>query len=279
MDTLKDWLEKGCALLSDCKIDNAKGEAWYLLEYVRKIDRVYYLTHMEEELTTEQKEEYMHCLKLRMDHIPLQYITGTQEFMGLEFKVNSNVLIPRQDTETLIEEILSQQRVFSNVLDMCTGSGCIGISLAKLLPCDHITGVDISDKALEVAKENAHTLNAPVEFIKSNLFEQVSGTYDLIVSNPPYIPTLVVNTLMPEVKEHEPILALDGMSDGLYFYKKIVEESVNYMNEFGFLFFEIGYDQGKAVADLMRYAGYSQINIKKDLAGLDRIVYGRYNRE
>ena len=219
-------------------------------------------------------KEYELAVKKRAEHIPLQYIVGETEFMGLKFKVNSNVLIPRQDTETLVEEALKKVKPGMKVLDMCTGSGCIIISILHNVEGVKGYAVDISKQAVNVAKENAKLNEVPVLFERSDLFEMVTEKFDVIVSNPPYIPTDVIPQLMPEVQVFEPVEALDGKEDGLYFYRKIVEQSRDYLNPGGYLMFEIGYDQGKDVSEMMTDAGFSDVCVKKDLAGNDRVVTG-----
>ena len=200
----------------------------------------------------------------------------------MRFYVNENVLIPRQDTEILVEEVLKLSRtVFSeerrkalNILDVCTGSGCILLSLLSNLENATGTGVDLSEKALKVAETNRENLGIPARWVHSNLFDKVQGTYDMIISNPPYIKTSVIEELMDEVKFHEPKMALDGKEDGLYFYREIIREAEQYLKEGGILAFEIGYDQGEAVSQLMEKQGYSQVQVIQDLAGLDRCVTG-----
>lgn len=274
MYTLKTLLNKGIEILNNQNIENADIDAWYLLEFFLGIDRTYYILNKEEKVSEEKAFIYLKSINKRATHYPLQYITNTQDFMGYSFKVNENVLIPRQDTETLIEEILNTVNNVNTVLDMCTGSGCIAISLYKLLNPNKVVAVDISKKALEVAIENARILNANVEFINSDLFENLSNQkFDLIVSNPPYIETRVIDTLMEEVKNYEPLIALDGKQDGLYFYRKIIKQAKYYLNENGYLFFEIGFNQGDEIKNLFVTEGFKNIVIKKDLAGLDRIAY------
>ena len=194
--------------------------------------------------------------------------------MGLPFYVDENVLIPRQDTECLVEEVL---RVSDgqDVLDLCTGSGCIGVSLSVLGGCHSVTASDISEKALRVAERNARANEAEISLIQSDLFASIEGTFDIVVSNPPYIPVGEMEGLMPEVREHEPELALAAAEDGLLFYNSIIKEIRRFLREGGWLFFEIGSGQGEAVSGRMRQAGFSGVEIKKDLAGLDRIVCGR----
>lgn len=273
--TYREAIETGARILQKENIADAKIDAWYLLQMACKIDRNFYYLHEEDELTAEQQSEYESTVHKRAEHVPLQYIIGEQEFMGLKFKVNSNVLIPRQDTETLVEEALRVAKPGMRVLDLCTGSGCIIISLAKNVADISCTGSDISKQALLVAKENAKANEVEVEWERSDLFENISGTFDLIVSNPPYIPTGEIPGLMPEVRDFEPVDALDGKEDGLYFYRIITEKSPEYLTSDGYLYFEIGYDQGEAVSAMMRQCGYTQVEVIKDLAGNDRVVKGR----
>lgn len=272
--TFREAIEVGEGILKQAGIADAKIDAWLLLALVCKINRTYYYVHMDEELTIEQKEEYENVLKKRAEHIPLQYITGEQDFMGMTFKVSPSVLIPRQDTEVLVAEALKIIRPGMKVLDMCTGSGCILISILKNVTGVEGDGFDISKQALIVARENAKLNNVVATFEKSDLFEMVTDTYDVIVSNPPYIPTDVINTLMPEVAQFEPYQALDGKEDGLHFYRKIVKECKNYLNPNGKILFEIGHDQGEAVSEMLTYAGFSDVRVVKDLAGNDRVVIG-----
>lgn len=272
--TLKEAYEYGQKVLMNAEIDDAVLDAWYLLEYVTGISRALYFLRMNEEMNEQNEVQYKTYLETRAKHIPLQHITGVQEFMGLEFNVNEHVLVPRQDTEVLVEETLKVLNPEMEVLDMCTGSGCIIISLVKFAKAISGTAVDISEDALKVAKSNAEKLDADVKFIHSDLFAEVEGTYDVIVSNPPYIRTAVIEELKEEVKFHDPFLALDGKEDGLFFYRKIIDESPNYLKKNGRLYFEIGHDQGEDVKNLMEEAGFVEVYVKKDLAGLDRVVCG-----
>jgi release factor glutamine methyltransferase len=230
--------------------------------------------HMDEDLLEEQVSEYENTLKKRAEHVPLQYIVGETEFMGLKFKVNSNVLIPRQDTETLVEEALKVVKPGMKVLDLCTGSGCIIISILHNVSEVEGYAIDISKQALLVAKENAKLNEVQVMFERSDLFDNVTGTFDVIVSNPPYIRTEEIAKLMPEVSHFEPIEALDGKEDGLYFYRRIIEQCREYLNPQGKILFEIGYDQGEEVSSLLREAGFYGVQIIKDLAHNDRVVCG-----
>lgn len=272
--TLREAYEYGQEKLKNAGIEDAVLDAWYLLEFVTGISRAMYFVRMNEEMSVEQEMGYKVCTDTRAKHIPLQHITGVQEFMGFEFHVNEHVLVPRQDTEVLVESVLDVLQPKMEVLDMCTGSGCIIISLDKLAKRIKGTGVDISEDALIIANKNNSDLGANVAFLHSDLFENVEGTFDVIVSNPPYIRTAVIEELKEEVKFHDPYLALDGKEDGLYFYRRIVEESPKYLKQHGKLYFEIGHDQGQEVKELMENAGFMEVTVKKDLAGLDRVVYG-----
>ena len=275
--TYREALNLGEKVLETASIVEAKLDAWLLLEMVCKIDRSFYYLHMEDDLLEEQVSEYEIALKKRAEHVPLQYIVGETEFMGLKFKVNSSVLIPRQDTETLVEEALKVITPGMRVLDLCTGSGCIIVSILHNVADVEGYATDISKQALNVAKENAKLNGVAVNFERSDLFDNVTGTFDVIVSNPPYIPSLEVVKLMPEVGSFEPLEALDGKEDGLYFYRKIAEEAPKYLRAGGGLFLEIGCDQGACVAELLRQQGFADVKVVKDLAGLDRVVEG-FNR-
>ena len=273
--TWQECCRQGARELTDAGIENANADAWFLMEAVCSITRNFYYMHAQDEMPDAQEKCYRDYIRKRCSHIPLQYLTGEQEFMGLNFKVTPDVLIPRQDTEVLVEEALKYVKDGYRVLDMCTGSGCIAISLKSFAPKAQVIAADISRAALLVAEENAGRNHQQIQFINSDLFEQITGEFDVIVSNPPYIPSEVISTLMPEVRDHEPVLALDGTEDGLYFYKLITENSISYLKEGGMLLYEIGYDQGKAVSGLMKDHGYEDIRIIKDLAGLERVVCGR----
>lgn len=273
----------GVKELEQAGIAEADTDARLLLEYVCKTDRNTLFVHGDREVSAEEYASYVNCISERKKHRPLQYITGVQEFMGLEFAVNEHVLIPRQDTEILVEEAMRHLHDGMRILDMCTGSGCILLSLLYYSnDCSGI-GVDISADALQVAEQNAERVgelkNSTIsaEFIQSNLFEQLdeqAGSFEIIVSNPPYIQSDVIETLMPEVRDFEPHMALDGRTDGLYFYREIISQAGKYLAGGGALFFEIGYDQGAAVKGLMEAAGYPGVEVVKDFAGLDRVVYG-----
>ncbi|HHX13157.1 MAG TPA: peptide chain release factor N(5)-glutamine methyltransferase [Clostridiales bacterium] len=274
MSTYREMLLYGKEYLKQHDIADADVDSWYLLAHVCGMNRAEYLLRSEEIVAEKEYDLYIRLLKKRGSHIPLQLITGTQEFMGLGFHVSSDVLIPRQDTENLVIEVLKVCEGKS-VLDMCTGSACIIVSLAKLGSLKKAVGVDISEKALSIASKNAEQHKVKVEFIESDLFANIEGMYDIIVSNPPYIPTKDIESLMVEVKDHEPIIALDGDEDGLSFYKRIGNEINEYLTPKGYIFLEIGYDQGLAVTEILVNAGIEDIKVIKDLSGLDRVVYGR----
>ncbi len=255
-------------------IEEAANDAWLLLQEAAVLTRTRYLLCSGEEVPAETVDRYRKMVRLRGQHIPLQHLTGEQEFFGFSFRVNEQVLIPRQDTETLVEEARKRIRPGDAVLDLCTGSGCIIISLAKLIPGLRATGSDLSKEALTVARENAANLGADVSFVESDLFEKIQGQFDCIVSNPPYIPSGEIGSLMEEVRLHEPLMALDGGADGLDFYRRIVEGSLSFLKSGGFLLFEVGCEQADSVCCLME-PFYQEIEIIRDLAGRNRVVAGR----
>lgn len=262
--------------LRESGIADAVYDSRILLEFVCKTDGSYLLAHPERELSEEEETEFYLLLEKRADHIPVQYITGKQEFMGLEFVVSDACLIPRQDTEILVEEVMRHLQDGMSLLDMCTGSGCILLSLLHYSNDCIGTGADISKDALDIAKENAQKLCLEAEFIESDLFDQIRGKYDLIVSNPPYIQSDVIMTLDSEVKDHEPILALDGDTDGLSFYRRITKDAKKHLVRGGMLFYEIGYDEKNEVMSIMQDEGFHDITCVKDLSGNDRVVYGTF---
>ena len=272
--TYRKLLNDAKEYLKSAGIADAEIDAWYLLSHVFGISRAYFLLYGQDECPEDKVSVYENLLKKRAARIPLQYITGVQEFMGLEFEVDENVLIPRQDTEILVEEVLKVCKGKS-VLDLCTGSGCIILSLAKYGNLKRAVGSYISQKALQVARKNSEKLNLDVLLICSDLFEKIEGKYDIIVSNPPYIKSEDYISLMPEVRDHEPKLALEAGTDGLIFYRRIINDLPRFLNPGGFVFFEIGYDQGEAVEKLLSKAGFTDIKVKKDLSGLDRVVYAK----
>ena len=291
--TLKEAYTEAGRRLKERGIPEASLDAWLLLEYVTGVSRASYYADPDREMNGTDLKRYRFLIGQRAEHIPLQHLTGTQEFMGLEFAVNDQVLIPRQDTEILVEQALAvlkngevpAGRGHIRILDMCTGSGCILLSVlhwSRKMLQDRTaggqdiliegTGADVSPGALATAEENARRLGVKAEFVQSDLFDSISGRYGMILSNPPYIRTAEIENLQEEVRLHDPVLALDGREDGLYFYRRIVRESC--LENGGMLMFEIGFDQAEAVSGLMRDAGFAGIAVKKDLAGLDRVVSG-----
>lgn len=280
--TLKQLYKVGTVKLAEEGIEEFSLDAWYLLEYVTGVSKAMYFAEPERAVSEENADRYIDCIRRRAAHIPLQHITGEQEFMGYPFCVNEHVLIPRQDTEILVEEAIQVMRPKMKILDMCTGSGCIVLSILKMCREKYYMtdlqgiGADVSEEALKVARENGRRLGVPVTWIQSDLFAKIpeEEKYDVIVSNPPYIETAVIDTLQEEVRLHDPYIALDGKEDGLYFYRRIISEAGKYLKTQGKLMFEIGCDQAESVEELMKNAGYEQITVKKDLAGLDRVVYG-----
>ena len=273
--TYREAILLGESILQKAKIVDAKNDAWLLLAMACRIDHTYYYVHMDEEMSQEQIGEYQALLSKRAERIPLQYIVGEQEFMGLTFSVNEHVLIPRQDTEVLVEEVMKNLHDGFRILDLCTGSGCILLSLLHYSNDCSGVGADLSEEALEVARKNAEQLGeSSALFVQGDLFAPVEGKFEIIVSNPPYICSDVIPTLMEEVREHEPMQALDGGADGLDFYRKIIQGAKEHLCGGGQLFFEIGYDQGEAVQRLMEQAGYREVECVQDFAGLDRVVFG-----
>lgn len=286
--TLRDAVNYGKQFLEDFGIENAQYDATELLLLVMGISRTQYLINSMDKIDSGKLAEYAELINKRAEHIPLQHITGIVNFYGREYKVNANVLIPRQDTEILVEEVMKLTNSESRVLDMCTGSGCIIISLAASGHTSEngAVAIDISDDALKVADYNKKYNNADyIKLIKSDMFssseceqyKNEDNRFDVIVSNPPYIPTKDIDELSEEVRLHDPVLALDGDTDGLKFYKSITKQSVNYLKENGYLCYEIGYNQAEDVRNIMEQCGYSGIKVIKDLAGLDRVVIGRLN--
>lgn len=288
MRTYKEVLEDGIHLLDAAALEEARLDAWLLLEYTADITRAWYYAHMDDALDEETAARYINLCEKRVQRIPLQHLTGQAWFMGYEFYVDERVLIPRQDTEVLVEEALSCMKSLEkpHILDMCTGSGCILLSLLMELSDASGTGVDVSEGALCVARENRKRLGLAerAELIQSDLFsadyfDKNSGKeqqeYDMLISNPPYIRTADIEGLMDEVRLHDPRIALDGMADGLYFYEKITEQAGAHLKPGGWLMYEIGCDQGADVAAIMKKNNFTEIEVKKDLAGLDRVVKGR----
>ena len=279
------------AQLKENNIDTPAQEAGVLLCQALKCDRTYLYAHPEQEVDEPIVEQVLDNAMKRINKVPLQYIVGSTEFMSLTFKVTPSVLIPRQDTELLVETCINlankaiggvgscSPRSIS-ILDMCTGSGCVAVSLAWYLGQARLTACDISDAALEVAKDNAKNNGVAqrITFLQGDLFEALIGStpsFDIIASNPPYIESETISTLDPEVRSNEPLLALDGGTDGLDFYRRISKEATSYLKQGGYLVFEIGYNQGQLVSTLLTESGFTNVSVLKDLCNNDRVVLGQ----
>lgn len=278
--TYRQMCHNGAAILADAGITDAEYDSFALLEYITGMDRTAYILNGSKSVPEDIAERYDAVIDRRSSHIPLQHITGQAWFYGRSFNVNSDVLVPRQDTEVLVSEALKVINAKDSVLDMCTGSGCIIITLALEKKLGRALGADISEAALKVASGNREKLGADdVTFVKSNIFSDINVNddelFDVIVSNPPYIATGEIETLTEEVRIHDPYIALDGLEDGLHFYREITQQSMNYIKSGGWLLYEIGYTQAHDVSDIMSEYGYSNIKVIKDLAGLDRVVMGQ----
>ena len=278
---IRDALKRGCEVLEGAESESPRLDAQVLLLAVLREERTVLVSHPERELASQEEQLYNQYISERALGKPVSYITGMKEFMGLEFAVNEAVLIPRPETELLVEEAV---RVLNGkamrVLDLCTGSGAIAVSIRHFVPQAEVTATDLSEEALKVAWENAERLTAGgIRFLQGDLFEAFSnlqspgsGLFNLIVSNPPYIPAKVIDGLMPDVKDFEPRLALDGGTDGLDIYRRLIPQAAEHLAPGGVLLLEIGFDQGETVPDLCRQAGLGNIAVLKDLAGLDRVV-------
>ncbi len=278
--TYRQMCHNGAAILANAGITDAEYDSFALLEYITGMDRTAYILNGSKSVPGDIAERYDAVIDRRSSHIPLQHITGQAWFYGRGFNVNSDVLVPRQDTEVLVSEALKVINAKDSVLDMCTGSGCIIITLALEKKLGRALGADISEAALKVASGNREKLGADdVTFVKSNIFSDINVNddelFDVIVSNPPYIATGEIETLTEEVRIHDPYIALDGLEDGLHFYREITQQSMNYIKSGGWLLYEIGCTQAHDVSDIMSEYGYSNIKVIKDLAGLDRVVMGR----
>ncbi|WP_026660706.1 peptide chain release factor N(5)-glutamine methyltransferase [Butyrivibrio sp. AC2005] len=282
--------KEGEEKLNNAGISEASLDARLLLEHVCGTDHNTLLSHGDMDVEDGKVSAYREMIGKRMERIPVAYIIGSCEFMGIDFDVTSDVLIPNQDTETLSEEALRYIHDGMNMLDLCTGSGCIALSILKYTNDTRAVGTDLSEKALLIAEKNAARLGMSERFkaVKadifpdkeelSKIFESEDNTsdikFDIIVSNPPYIPTAVIETLEPEVKTYEPYMALDGSEDGLLFYRRIIPGAKELLYKSGYLLLEIGYDQGPAVKELMEQNGYKDVQVIKDLGGNDRVVSG-----
>ena len=275
--TIRELFAESLIKLETAQVPNARNDLYLLLEATCDISHSDFLLHPEMEVDSEKKVLFEKLLSERCKRVPLQYLLRETCFMGFSFLVNEHVLIPRPDTEVLVEAAQKSIRDGERILDLCTGSGCILISLLKLSKAAFGVGVDLSGKALEVAKENANKLLGESEeryrFLEGDLFEPIADErFDVLVSNPPYIESAVIESLEPEVKEYEPHMALDGSTDGLLFYRRIARKAPEVLAEGGRIFLEIGYNQAEAVTELLAAAGFVQIEVIKDYAGLDRVV-------
>ena len=272
---VKKLLEQAETKLSQAHIEDAKNDSWLLAEYVFGITRADYYKDMSVTVCEKLAAKYIDYIDTRSRRIPLQYITGNQEFMGFPIRVNRHVLIPRQDTELLVETVVQDIRSRekkTEVLDLCTGSGCIGISIDRICRNVNVTGADISEEALKTASENNEINHTHMALIKSDLFENIKKKFDIIVSNPPYIPTEETNHLMDEVKNYEPRIALDGEKDGLKFYRRIADEAGDYLKDQGKIYLEIGWNQAEQVSEILKEKGWKDITVLKDLSRRDRVV-------
>ncbi|MDD6072271.1 MAG: peptide chain release factor N(5)-glutamine methyltransferase [Clostridiales bacterium] len=278
MATIEELLQYGREQLEKSGNEYAKYERKVLLEEVLGCNYMYMLMNGSEEVEACKEQQYKDFIAQRCNHYPLQYLLGEAHFMDYTFFVNEDVLIPRNDTEVLVEtaDELICKWTNSNikVLDLCCGSGCIGISLKLYHKEIGLVLSDYSKQALEVTRKNLAKYDVKAEVLCGDLFEAFNGRVKLIVSNPPYIERKVIDTLMPEVRDYEPMSALDGGEDGLDFYRRIVKEAPEYLEDGGYLMFEIGHNQAESVRRLMEDRGFLDVQVKKDYAGLDRIVYG-----
>ena len=273
--TIKQILSKGMIILKGNNVEGPKLKARLLLQYILKKPRQYLIIYDNKEVEKKEQWEYFVNIEKLANGVPLQHITHHQEFMKMDFYVDENVLIPRPDTEILVEETIKIAKKMNKpqILDLCTGSGAIAISIAKNVPDAKVYAIDISPKALEIAKKNAKELDAKVKFIESDLFSKIGKTkFDIIVSNPPYIKKDIMSYLSKEVRK-EPEIALDGGIDGLDFYRKITTQAIDYLKFGSYLCFEIGYDQKEDVIDIIKkQEHYSNTYCQKDLGGNDRVI-------
>lgn len=279
---IKDVLQKGIDILKENEIEDCVLKSRILFSNLINKSKEYIMIHDNEEIEEKIIEEFLQKIERIKNNEPIQYIINSQEFMGLDFYVDKNVLIPQPDTEILVDEVINISKPISNeknikILDLCTGSGAIAISLAMQIKESEIYASDISQQALIIAQKNSEKHDVKIHFIKSDLFNELDNItkFDIIVSNPPYIKTKVINVLPEEVKK-EPIIALDGGEDGLEFYKKIIKQAHKYLNNNGYLAFEIGYDQKEEVMQLLKDNNYKNIFSKKDLGNNDRIIIAQY---
>lgn len=279
--TIGELLNIGTKTLNEVNIDTSRLDSQLLLGKVLNKDKLYLITNNDKEVEESDTKEYLKLIEKRKNKMPIRYILGECDFMGLDFHVEEGVLIPRSDTEVLVEEVLNRigEDESLMVCDLCSGSGAIGIALAHYRNNIKVDAIDYYDIPEKVTKMNIikNNLQDRINFIKSDLLKEaikLEKVYDIIVSNPPYIKEEEIGKLMSDVKDYEPHTALSGGEDGLIFYRRIVEESRKVLKENGILSFEIGYDQGEDVKKLMESNGYEEVKVIRDLAGLDRVVIG-----
>lgn len=276
--TIKKVLDWTKVFLADKGVENARLESEWMLASVTGLDRMGLYVNFDKPLTDAELAGFRGMVARRGKREPLQYILGSQEFCGLQFAVTPAVLIPRHDTAVLVEAALEKAADAQSVLDIGTGSGCIAVTLAKNLPGSAVTAVDISAEVLAIARLNAENNRVSVEFAEGSIFEPVADRlFDLIVSNPPYIPTVDIAALQPEVGEFEPLRALDGGADGLDFYRMIVSHAPKHLNPGGWLILEVGINQSEPVRELLASTGFLSLFTSKDAGGIDRVVGGRLN--
>lgn len=284
--TLYQLFHQGRERLERAGVPEAQTDAGRLLTEAFGLDMAHFLMERMEpleagEAVSRAVEDYEQMIRKRCHRMPLQYILGSQEFMGLEFRVNSHVLIPRQDTETLVELVLREQKdVKKRVLDLCTGSGCIAVSLAALGGYEDVTAADLSPQAIRTAKGNEERLlkGSRISWYEGDLFGALppGKMYDILTANPPYIPTGAIGGLQPEVQDYEPLMALDGEKDGLVFYRRIAREAGGWLAAGAWVYLEIGHGQAEAVLSLLSAAGFDNLNVIRDLPGKDRVARGRF---
>ena len=279
---LKELIKYGEETLRDAGIEGYANDAKVLAMFVFNLDYTGMFMKLNDEVPIEEAESYKDVIDVRSTHYPCQYIIGNQDFMGYTFKCTEGVLIPRPETEILVETAIQLTEGCKEIkaLDMCCGTGCIGISYnlkrreAGYVK-DFVQLADISKKAVELSKENVFNLGAKCDIVRTDLFENIEDSFDIIMSNPPYIPTKDIEDIMEDVREYEPRLALDGMEDGLYFYDNIIRRTDRYLRRDGILVFEIGYNQYQDIRELLINKGFTDVSVKKDYAGLDRVVIAR----
>ena len=282
--TIGELINLGTSILTSVDIDTARLDSQLILGKVLEKDKLYLMINSSEEVSEGNREEYLNLINKRKEKMPVRYILGQCDFMGLDFYVEEGVLIPRSDTEVLVEEVLKLigEDEYINICDLCSGSGAIGIALAHYRKNIKVDAIDYYPIPEKVTTKNIefNKVGDRVTFIKSDLLEEsikANKKYKIIVSNPPYIKEEVIETLMDDVKDYEPRTALSGGNDGLIFYRRIVEESKQVLLDNGILSFEIGHDQGEEVKTLMEQNGFDEVRVIKDLAGLDRVVIGKFH--